>query len=74
MDQPFQSQRNRLLELLPPDDFGHLRPHLDHVPLGRFSLRATRAKCRVSGRQTSRAPYESRKERCDGNNRLEAAN
>jgi CRP-like cAMP-binding protein len=33
MDQPFQSLRNRLLELLPSDDFGRLRPHLDHVPL-----------------------------------------
>lgn len=39
MDQPFQSQRNRLLELLSSDDFDHLRPHLDHVPLDyRFEL------------------------------------
>jgi hypothetical protein len=33
MDQPFQSRRNRLLELLPADDFDRLRPHLDEVPL-----------------------------------------
>jgi CRP-like cAMP-binding protein len=33
MDQAFQSQRNRLLELLPADDFEHLRPHLEEVPL-----------------------------------------
>src|SRR5258708_35956436 len=33
MNQPFQSPRNRLLELLPSDDFGRLRPHLNHVPL-----------------------------------------
>lgn len=33
MDQPFQSQRNRLLELLPANDFGRLRSYLDEVPL-----------------------------------------
>jgi CRP-like cAMP-binding protein len=33
MDQAFQSRRNRLLELLPADDFEGLRPHLEQVPL-----------------------------------------
>ena len=33
MDQAYQSQRNRLLELLPTDDFERLRPHLEQVPL-----------------------------------------
>jgi CRP-like cAMP-binding protein len=33
MDEPFQSHRNRLLELLPASDFERLRPHLEHVPL-----------------------------------------
>jgi CRP-like cAMP-binding protein len=33
MDQPFQSQRNRLLELLPANDFARLRQQLDEVPL-----------------------------------------
>jgi CRP-like cAMP-binding protein len=33
MDQTFQSRRNRLLELLPADDFERLRPHLEQVPL-----------------------------------------
>jgi CRP-like cAMP-binding protein len=33
MDQPFQSRRNRLLELLPASDFDQLRPHLEQVPL-----------------------------------------
>ena len=33
MDQPFQSRGNRLLELLPADDFARLRPHLERVPL-----------------------------------------
>jgi CRP-like cAMP-binding protein len=33
MDQAFQSRRNRLLELLPADDFERLRPHLERVPL-----------------------------------------
>jgi CRP-like cAMP-binding protein len=31
--QPFQSHRNRLLELLPANDFERLRPHLEQVPL-----------------------------------------
>jgi CRP-like cAMP-binding protein len=33
VDHLFQSQRNRLLELLPANDFDRLRPHLDPVPL-----------------------------------------
>jgi CRP-like cAMP-binding protein len=33
MDQPFQSRRNRLLELLPSSDFDRLRTYLDDVPL-----------------------------------------
>ncbi|HEY3641248.1 MAG TPA: Crp/Fnr family transcriptional regulator [Xanthobacteraceae bacterium] len=33
MDQPFQSQRNRLLELLPANDFDRLRAYLEPVPL-----------------------------------------
>src|SRR5579863_8110872 len=33
MDQPFQSRRNRLLELLPASDFDRLRPHLVDVSL-----------------------------------------
>ncbi len=33
MDQPFQSRRNRLLELLTANDFERLRPHLEPVPL-----------------------------------------
>jgi CRP-like cAMP-binding protein len=39
MDQPFQSRRNRLLELLPASDFDRLRPHLHDVSLDyRFEL------------------------------------
>ena len=39
MDQPFQSRRNRLLELLPANDFDRLRPHLHDVSLDyRFEL------------------------------------
>jgi CRP-like cAMP-binding protein len=39
MDQPFQSRRNRLLELLPANDFDRLRPHLVDVSLDyRFEL------------------------------------
>ena len=33
MDQSFQSRRNRLLELLPANDFDRLRPHLQDVSL-----------------------------------------
>ena len=32
-DQPVQSKRNRLLELLTPDDFDRLRPHLEETSL-----------------------------------------
>jgi CRP-like cAMP-binding protein len=39
MEHPFQSQRNRLLELFPPDDLDRLRPHLETVPLNyKFEL------------------------------------
>jgi CRP-like cAMP-binding protein len=31
MDRPTQSQRNRMLELLDPEDFDRLRPHLQHL-------------------------------------------
>src|SRR5436190_11978772 len=33
IDQPVQSTRNRLLELLTPDDFDRLRPHLEETSL-----------------------------------------
>jgi len=39
MDQPFQSQQNRLLELLSKSDLDRIRPHLQQVPLNyRFEL------------------------------------
>jgi CRP-like cAMP-binding protein len=43
VDQPFQSRRNRLLELLPANDFDRLRPHLEPVPLDyKFELYGAR--------------------------------
>jgi CRP-like cAMP-binding protein len=42
MDQPYQSRRNRLLELLPAGDFDQLRPHLEQMPLDyKFELAGT---------------------------------